>query len=180
MEQILDLKNGCNKTFKQVFDQYHAILYRYVFNKTKSDYFSQEIVQEVFFKLWKYRGSLNEDIPLNAQIFRIAKTLLINELKTSYNKQNFTSILEYNPPSVNGTSESIFHTELQQNLYHIVNNFPPVRKRVFEMSRFECLTYKEISQELNISIKTVENHINLALKHLKPLLTSLIVLILFG
>src|SRR6185312_13404206 len=126
---------------------------------------AEEVVQTTFFKLWKYRHTLNEELPLVTQLFRIARTTLINELKKLQHARVYNNYKQYS--SAEGYEHIVEETsyiETQLRLKLVVEMLPPVRKKVFELSRFHYLSHKEISQRLSLSRKTIETHINLALK----------------
>ncbi len=76
------------------------------------------------------------------------------------------------------SAEAVEVKELQRQIKQLVHDMPPVRRRVFELSRYEFKSYKEIAELLSLSIKTVENHMSLAIKHLRNLLTLLLLIYL--
>jgi len=91
-------------------------------------------------------------------------------------------VLKHEKPQENATgnvSESVEVKELQQRIKHAVHNMPPVRRRVFELSRYEFKSYKEIAELLSLSVKTVENHMALAIKHLRKALPLMVLLSLW-
>ncbi len=168
------LKNGDHFIFEQVFNDYHEKLYFYLVNKTNSHYLAEEITQITFLKLWQYRKNLNEELSLSIQIFRIAKTSLIDEVRK---RENFTRLQEevklnnYNDIQItNAGSEK----EIKQTLERAMQTMPKVRRKVFELSRIHGFSYKEIAEQLSISVKTVENHIGNALRQLRTFFTFLI------
>lgn len=181
MQNISYIKQGDLAVFKEVFHRYHQKLYFYVLGKTNSSFYAEEVVQLTFIKLWQYRASLNEDISIDAQIFRIAKTTLIDQIRK---QESSDKILKYyqNEGEVvenNQGPSNLDHQYLQEQLHLAMSDLPPMRRKVFELSRLHGLSYKEISDRLSISEKTVENHINHALKQLRhsfPLLSILLVL----
>jgi len=178
MPLIKRLKKSDTIAFKEAFNQYQPTLYNYILKKTQSAYLAEEVVQITFFKLWKYRHSLKEEIPLLNQLFRIAKTTLINKLKKEQSanayKKNTANLAEeaYEP-----VTEYISYAEAQSILQKLVEKLPPVRKKVFQLSRFHYMSHKQISAELSLSAKTIENHIHLALKFIKPFFMFVIVFI---
>lgn len=173
MSIIKSLKKDDNAAFSEAFNEYHNALYSYIIKKTQSDYIAEEVVQLTFFKLWKYRQSLKEDIPLLNQLFRIARTTLINELKKEQYANQFKEFKRHSSKNeYEHIIEQISYTETLTKLGELVNILPPVRKKVFELSRFKYMTNKEISEHLSISPKTVENHMTLALKFIKPFFVS--------
>lgn len=170
MSLISEIKEGNENTFREIFEQYERPLKNFIFEKTHSKYCAEEIVQLTFIKLWKYRKQLREDVKLSTQIFRIARTTIIDEMRRLKVKYKFEEYLNSLPlrSSESSGEKIILYKEMLVLLNELVETLPPMRKEVFVMSRFEFLSHKEISKKLNISTKTVENHINLALKHIKP------------
>jgi len=173
---IQEIKNGNEAVFKDVFISYSHKLYHYLLLKTRSEYLANEVTQLTFIKLWKYRQSLSESIPFSTQIFQIAKTTMIDELrKEERHKTNLKKL---------STADNIFKSEtenintdlhvkdLQYELDKAIDKLPPVRRKVFQMSRQEQLSHKEISSSLSISIRTVDKHIQLALQSLKPVVKN--------
>jgi RNA polymerase sigma-70 factor (ECF subfamily) len=166
---IKELKAGDEFYFKQVFDQYHQKLYFFILYKTKSEYIAEEVAQMAFTKLWQCRQTLQEEYTISTQLFRIATTVLIDFLRKYNNKDAVTSPLEGLDieKGVDSTNEKIGGVELQKRISEAVNEMPPVRKQVFEMSREQGMTYREIAETLSVSSKTVETHIYKALKQIK-------------
>ena len=166
---IKELKAGDEFTFKQVFDQYHQKLYFFILYKTKSEYIAEEVVQMAFTKLWQSRHTLQEEYTVSTQLFRIATTILIDFLRKYNAKDAVTSRLDVQEVErgIDSTNEKMSGAELQKTISKAVNELPPVRKQVFEMSREQGMTYREIAETLSVSSKTVETHIYKALKQIK-------------
>jgi RNA polymerase sigma-70 factor (family 1) len=166
---IKELKHGDEFYFRQVFDQYHQKLYFFILYKTKSEYIAEEIVQMAFTKLWQCRQTLQEEYTVSTQLFRIATTLLIDFLRKYNNKDAVTARLDALniEKGIDSTNEKVSGAELQKRISEAVNDLPPVRKQVFEMSREQGMSYREIAATLSVSSKTVETHIYKALKQIK-------------
>jgi RNA polymerase sigma-70 factor (family 1) len=166
---IKELKNGDEIYFRKVFDQYHQKLYFFILSKTKSEYIAEEVVQMAFTKLWQCRHTLQEEYAISTQLFRIATTVLIDFLRKYYNKDAVTTRLDVVniEKGVDSTTEKMSGAELQKRISEAVNDLPPVRKLVFEMSREQGMSYREIAATLSVSSKTVEAHIYKALKQIK-------------
>jgi RNA polymerase sigma-70 factor (ECF subfamily) len=164
--QIKALKDSSRECFNAVYVQYHAKLYQYIYNRTQSAYLAQEVVQLTFIKLWENRSKLSEEFTLDIQLFRIAKTILIDQLRKEKVK------LKYNDSVIN-TTEPVFEDnqvadrDTLKHIYDKLETLPPIRKKVFKLSRMQGLSYKQIAEELSISPKTVENHISKALKQIR-------------
>lgn len=162
------IKQGDLVIFKEVFQQYHQKLYFYVLSKTKSSFYAEEVVQITFIKLWQYRASLNDDISIDEQIFRIAKTTLIDQLRKQDSFYKLFAVIKNKDQSEPNQALTNFdQRELQQKLQTALSHMPPMRRKVFELSRVQGLSYKEIAAHLSLSEKTVENHIGHALKQLR-------------
>lgn len=164
---IAALKENNEIVFNEVFNDYHHKVYFYILAKTKSNYLAQEVTQLTFIKLWNYRDSLEKTLPVSTQIFRIAKTTCIDLLRKEANQAKLSIAGKTDAHLVNIVSDIAEGKEMERRLSDAVNKLPPVRRKVFQMSRFESKSYKEISQLLSLSEKTVENHIALAIKQLR-------------
>ena len=169
MHSIKELKDGNEFYFKQVFDQYHQKLYFFILYKAKSEYIAEEVVQMAFTKLWQCRQTLQEEYTVSTQLFRIATTILIDFLRKYNNKEAITGRLDGLDieKGTDSTNEKMRGAELQKRISEAVNDLPPVRKQVFEMSREQGMSYREIAATLSVSSKTVETHIYKALKQIK-------------
>ena len=169
MLNVKELKDGDEHYFKQVFDQYHQKLYFFILYKTKSGYIAEEVVQMAFTKLWQCRQTLKEEYTISTQLFRIATTILIDYLRKYNNKDAVTAGLDVVniEKGIDSTTEKMIGAELQKRISAAVNDLPPVRKQVFEMSREQGMSYREIAATLSVSSKTVETHIYKALKQIK-------------
>ena len=169
LKTIAALKEGDRVIFEAVFHQYHERIYLYIFHKTQSTYLAEETTQLTFIKLWQYRENLSEDYQLFTQLFRIARTTLIDLLR----KEEYRKGLEGKggmPAPADEVLDSMAAREMQKKMWEMVAQMPPVRKQVFTMSRMQHMTPVEIAQELSISVKTVEGHITRALKDLRGIL----------
>lgn len=169
MHSVKALKDGNEYYFRQVFDQYHHKLYFFILAKTKSEYIAEEVVQMAFTKLWQCRETLQEEYTISTQLFRIATTTLIDFLRKYNNKDAVTGRLDIHAieTGVDSTNEKVSGAELQKRISEAVNDLPPVRKQVFEMSREQGMSYREIAETLSVSSRTVETHIYKALKQIK-------------
>jgi RNA polymerase sigma-70 factor (family 1) len=165
MENIDALKNSCLTTFKMIYYQYHPKLYAYLLSKTSSAYIAEEVVQLAFIKLWNNRGNLSYEHTIDIQLFRIARTTLIDELRKDIVRNSH--INKIGQTITQSYTDSFEERETLKKVKQAIEMLPPMRKMVFKLSRFNHLTNAEIAEMLSISPKTVENHINLAIKELR-------------
>ncbi len=177
MNPITALIQGDRAIFEQVYRQYHKRVYFFVLKKTQSAYLAEETTQLCFIKLWQYRSTLSPAQALFTQVFRIARTTMIDLLRKQYNRQ----LLQSNPPAIAGEYtilEKLAGKEIQSALITAISEMPVMRRQVFVLSRIEGMSYRQIAQCLSISVKTVEGHISQALKELRKQLFILTLLAL--
>lgn len=170
---LYGLKNNDELALKAAFDSYHYPLFKYAFDKTKSADLAKDIVQLTFIKLWQYRNALREDIELSHQIFRIARTIMIDELRRVQTMRKIEGAVS-SQVFIEDVNESVSYNDAMHRLEELIRQMPPMRQRIFRLSRLNQYSYKEISEMLSISTKTVENHINLALKFIKPFFSTIV------
>ena len=165
---ICQLKAGDKQSFNKLFYLYERKLFNFSHKLLHSQEDAEEIVQEVFIRVWEHRTTLKEGLPFGAFIIRIAKNLIYNKAKRRVNEYAYkaycikhTNILRLT------TEDEVNFNALEALTSHFIEQLPPQRKTIFTMSRMRGLTNKEIASQLNVSTSTVENHINKALKSLK-------------
>jgi RNA polymerase sigma-70 factor (ECF subfamily) len=132
----------------------------------KNEAEAEELVQEVFTRIWEARSGLKEDLSFHSYIFTIA----FNIIKKHFRKKALTN--EYLNQQVYidldlQTTQQLDYNSLHAYLEDVVNMLPEKRKKIFQLSRFEGLKTKEIANELSISTKTVENQLTDALKFIR-------------
>jgi RNA polymerase sigma-70 factor (ECF subfamily) len=164
---VQKLAKGNMQAFNQLFEQYSTKLYYFAYGYLKSKEDAEELVQEVFIKIWEKRNDLKQEYDLQSYIFTIA----YNQVKKYFRAKNIVNkYLEYAKqeqakPLV--TEPEISYTELNGVISNLINRMPEKRKLVFIKSRIEGKNIPEISEEMQISKKTAENHLHTALKFLK-------------
>lgn len=150
--------------FQELFLVWNRKIYHYAFRKTSSTFIAEETVQRVFIKLWHNLHHKQVDISIEAQLFCISKSVLIDILKEE-RRRHMAALSSDDIVAHEETPLEVFRLkEVELQLNQVIDQMPKARREVFRMSRFENLSYKEIAQRLSISPKTVENHIALALR----------------
>lgn len=165
------LKQNDKEAFNLLFYMYAEKLFKFsmtFFNTTDE---AEEIVQEVFLKIWSNRKSISNPSTFNAYIYTIAKNLIFNNLKKNIYKKKYESYLYSNPqPNQNDTENEVIYEETLNQIETALDLLPKKRKEVFLLSRRDGLKNKEIAEKLDISVKTVETHMSLSLRFLKEIL----------
>ncbi|GAB3425888.1 sigma-70 family RNA polymerase sigma factor [Niabella aquatica] len=160
------IKDGDEAAFGEVYYEYFPKLLNYLYSKTQSRFLAEEVTQITFIKFWENRLRINEELPVEVQLFRIAKTSLIDEIR----KQNnlIAAVKHLSKRSVSGELwDQLQLREINAIFQKGIEEMPPVRKKIFTLSRMEGYANKQIAEELSISMKTVEKHITLAIKQLR-------------
>lgn len=180
MDLVNQLQREGLPAFKQLYNAYHRRVYNYIYSKTKSEYLAEEVVQLTFIKIWERRMSFPENINLAALVFQVANSALVDLIRTFEKKSHLTVFgQELGSKGSTEVLPVLFLKETQQKLDLLIESLPPTRRKVFRLSRFEEMSHKEIACKLSISTKTVENHINLALKYIRPFFSHFMLGLLF-
>ena len=163
--RITEIKKGSREAFYTVFHEYNAKLYQYIYRCTRNAWYAEETVQLSFIRLWEKREGLSDDYSLSTQLFRIAKSTLIDLSR----KEKLRDTRELSDTFVSGPTESerLLYKEQLEKALSAIEELPDQSKKVFRLSRLEDLSHKEIGARLSISPKTVESHITRALRHLR-------------
>lgn len=171
MTQISAIQQGSESCFTQVYRDFHAKLFHYFLKKTKSDEIATELVQLAFIKLWRFKHTLSEDYSLDTQLFNMARGCLVDYLRQhAIQKAKFIHIdIE---TDINMLIQPDMNFEISDYFNNAIKSLPPVRKKVFILSRLQGLTYPEIAQQLSISINTVEDHMSKAFRKIKHISSS--------
>lgn len=172
---------GDEKMFEQVFKEHFKNLHGYACAIVKDEDTGEEMVQQVFYRIWKDRSVLNVQTTLKAYLYRAVHNECLNHLKHDKVKAGYQMHAVHVMKRAQGTSadSKIAYSELQKKLQRAMNELPEQCRTIFQLSRFEELKYKEIAYLLGLSVKTVENQMGKALKLLRLKLVDFLPLILF-
>lgn len=170
------LKDGKAWALEELFESYHIKVFNFCYAYLNSKEETEEVVQDVFVKVWTYRDQIKSELSINGLLFKIAKNLTLNKLRDNQRKQEVSLDNVLRP--CNCTEETILFRELERELLKAIETLPPRRKQVFKLSRFNGLSNKEISEQMRISVNTVEGQMRKAIKHLNDYLDCAVLLIL--
>ncbi len=166
---VAAVKRGDLKAYEQLFMHYYPIVRAFVLGFVKIDEQAKDIAQDVFMKLWQYRGSLDAAKPIKPYIFLLARREVCSYFrnKQTVMEQNFSGggFLPAMPDD--STQQNLDAGELSAVVGRILESMPPQRRRIFSMSRKEGLSDAEIAERLGLSVRTVNKHIELALKDIR-------------
>ena len=128
---------------------------------------AQDVVQSVFATLWEQRDRIDRIVSLDAYLYRMTKNTLFNHLKHRAIVRRYEQ-----EPTETPLSDPASTADLMAFIKQAIDEMPPQRRRVFCMSRFEDLSYEEISDQLHISIRTVQYHVSAALAQLRKTISE--------
>jgi len=171
---ITDLAKDDEASLEELFGYYYPRLFNFSRSFLKIEEGIDDIIQEVFIKIWQNRKKINSTVTFNSYIFTITRNLLLNELRSRFNNEktkeeirNLSLAKEYS------SMEQIEYCDLKETVDNLVSELPERQKEIFVLSRIEGLSHKEIAEKLKISTKTVEYHITLAVRFLRNKLKDL-------
>jgi RNA polymerase sigma-70 factor (family 1) len=171
---VSQLRNNNTRAFDSLFRKYSDKLYSFSFSLLKNDEDSREIIQEVFLKIWHKRNDIDPSKSFKSFLFTITYNLIMDSLRQRLKEKEYRKFLEYyfefKEISINSELD---YEILKREIVNAVEELPYKRKNIFKLSREKEMSYREIAEELGIKIKTVENQINLALKHIRSRISKL-------
>ncbi len=166
-----EIKAGNKGAFDSLFRLYYQDLCRYALFMSCNADDSEEIVQEMFFKLWQNHKQISIPVAVKSYLYTSIKNAVFNKLKHEKIKSAYikeTQLQEYDLDS----SEIMENAESLSNISNAIEQLPQKRREIFIMCKMDGLKYREIAKKLDISIKTVENQMGEALKFLREKLTN--------
>ena len=162
---LLALKNGSQQGMKEIFNQYYKYLLVTVSHYVVDTEKAKDIVQDVFFELWKKRETIEVQSSLKAYLRRAAVNRSLNFIKSQKRFEFGDTVLEMGlADREERADERLEALDLQQVINVAVDKLPERCRLVFLLSRKENLSHKKIAERLEISVKTIENQMTKALK----------------
>lgn len=173
------LVNRDEATFEQVFKTHFKNLHAYACSYVGDEADAEEIVQQVFFKLWERAENISINSSVAAYLYRAVHNESLNHLKHKKVRSDHRLHVAYRMNQETDTaSGKVQHQELEERFREALKELPEQCRTIFQMSRFEDLKYREIADRLDISVKTVENQMGKALKILRAKLVDFITLLI--
>ena len=159
------------QAFENYYKEHYKIFFLAACNYLRDAGLAQEIVNDVFIRLWETADTIRIESSLKSYIYRSIINASLNALDRSKREQQHQKELSHRPEN-NFEFKGLEEDELKVRLYEAIDQLPEQCRKVFRMSRFEELKQQEIADRLGISIKTVKNHITHALKQLNKALSD--------
>ena len=167
------------KAFEQVFKEHYKPLHAYAFTLLKDDAAAEEMVQNVFCKLWERTETLSIPGPLGAYLYRAVHNESLNYLKHQKVRSEHSLRVSYHMDSRGESAHrKVQVKELEEKIRVALSELPEGCRTVFQLSRFEDMKYHQIADTLGISVKTVENQMGKALRLLRTRLAEFLTLLI--
>ncbi|CAA9235901.1 MAG: hypothetical protein AVDCRST_MAG56-1195 [uncultured Cytophagales bacterium] len=178
------LQQGDKKAFDALYGRYWRKLYLLAYQKLRSRELAEELVQDLFISLWTKRESLQITSSVGAYLGMAVRYMIIKFFQKERVHHQYEQTAALAPAYANTTEDEVFFNDLQEVIEQEINKLPEKCREVFQLSRHDHLSQKEISVKLHVSEKTVENHIGKALRllrlSLKDFITSVVLLFFLG
>ena len=165
---VIHLKSGDKRAFADIYGKYHRQIYMIALKYLKDEELAQDIVQEIFIKLWTYRENLKEELSLKGFLLRSAHNLIMNTIRNK--KTAILKHVEIGRSSLNSKNPGEDKLILSEYLLIAekgINELSPARQTIFRMRSAQCLSNEEVATKLGLSINTVKFQFSQASKFLR-------------
>lgn len=180
-ELIRELKLGSQKAFDIIYKMYFRRLYTYCFKFVKSEEDAEEIVQDVFLRLWKMRMEIRQEETLQSLLFIISKSYLIKAFHRRINSQIFEDYIEYKErlSSDEETDSIIEYEEYLKMIKNELGKLSKTQRKVIELAKIQQYSISDTAKCLSLSEQTVRNQLSIGLRTLKLLMSKNVTILLF-
>ncbi len=165
-------------TFENVFRSHFKNLHIYACSIVKDEVIGEEMVQNVFCKLWEKRDQLQVQGSIKSYLYRSVHNESLNWLKQQKGRARHHTYIASQGTTVQPATDGASYSELKKKVLSVMDELPEQCRMVFHLSRFEELNYQEISETMGITVSTVKNHMNKALRVLRSRLTDYLPILL--
>ena len=170
-----------DKLFEQLFKDHYKALHAYAATILKDADLAEEVVQQMFLKFWEKRELLVIATSIKAYLYKCVYNDSLNYLKHENVKKKYQDFTQLTANTLSEfASAKAELNELEIKLREALNELPEQCRTIFQLSRFEELKYREIADQLGLSIKTVENQMGKALRILRLKLVDFLILVILG
>lgn len=164
---VKELNQGSALAFDELFHKYFDKVYHFAFSILKTTEDAEEIVQGAFLTIWEKRKSIDSQMSVKSLLFTIAYNLTMDYFRAKNKERKYREYMLIHA-SLNYDPEQLFLSEESNSqLKIIVEELPPKQREIFTLRQDKNLSYREISQKLMLSTKTVEKNISLAIKYIR-------------
>lgn len=157
------------KKFEQVFNQSSGKIFNFVLGVTNGNrYLAEEVTQTAFQKLWEQLDAQTTVEYMNSYLFTTAKNILFNHSRHETVRWIYQNYLKENSSESELTTDQTIDKDFMlQYIRELLDEMPPMRRKVFEMSKLEYMSKKDIADKLNLSVSTIETHLQLGVRFMR-------------
>ena len=178
---LIDIINGDRKAFESFFYEHKDRVNTIALTYTANQFIAEEIVQDVFLRVWKNRAKLNEIESISSWLYTITRNLSLTAIKKIAKEGlHNQDLISHLPFQVNDSDDRINEYSLKKLLEEALQTLSPQQKKIFELSRLKGYDREQISGLLNIAPATVSVHLTIALRNVRAFLSSHLDLISVG
>ncbi|QVY67594.1 RNA polymerase sigma-70 factor [Polaribacter sp. Q13] len=163
----INIKKDDEKAFKTLFDRYYKKLVDYSFSFTHNLQEAEDIVQQTFITLWTNRKKINTEKSIKSYLYRITQNSYIDTYRKQKHKESFFDEIKERALSNRINDDDDLIEQRISKLKIVIESLPEKCKEILKMNKFQGLKYKEIADQLDISVKTVESHMHTAFKKIR-------------
>jgi len=178
-EVLEKIQSGNESAYEMIFRTFYQPLCRYAYSFLEDKEEAEEVVQSAFITVWEKRKSIDIQTSLKSYLYRMVRNGCLNVIKHEKVKQQHVAHeMAVTEVSYESVSQKVYASELESKITEALKALPEQCRLVFQLSRFEELKYQEIADQLQISVKTVENHMGKALRIMREQLKEYLPLFL--
>lgn len=173
------LKEGDEKAFTAIYIRYNKMLYVLAYKYLKDSFRAEDIVQQVFLKLWEARSLFAGAINLRNYLYTSAKNLILNEIRDNFSdmEKNY-AVIQNTPEFEDKLQSALEEKDLFQHFYKILAELPEQKRKVCLLKIRDNLSNQEVADKLHISVPTVKSHYSQAVKLLRDKMGRLLGILL--
>ncbi|MFH6993924.1 RNA polymerase sigma factor [Flavobacterium sp. FlaQc-48] len=164
---LYELSQGSELAFTQLYNQYKNVVFSTALKITKSRVLAEEVVQDVFLKIWQNHENLAEIANIENYLFIISRNHIFDMIKKIARDSAVVTNVNYKSTSANDTDEAIKDDQYNVILNQIVEQLPPQQQKIYKMAKWDGLSHQKIGEDLGISTETVKKHMAQALKFVR-------------
>lgn len=180
---LYELSQGNELAFTKLYNEYKNVVFSTALKITKSRMLAEEVVQDVFLKIWQNHKNLAEITNIENYLFIISRNHIFDMIKKIARDTSLVVDSNYKNTSTNDTEDAIKDDQYNIILNQIVGQLPPQQQKIYKMAKWDGLSHQKIGEDLGISTETVKKHMAQALKFVRtkisPYMNMFMTLFLF-
>lgn len=177
MSLLQNIKDGDELAFRQFYEVYKEKLFNYFLKRTNFSCDAEDLLQNTFLRVWRYRASLNANYLPDQQLFHIARTVFIDYTRRQNKVENIRRASEKMDISQQPLQEAMMEN---RQLQSVLLKMPELRRKAFVLNKIEGYSYREIADVLSVNVKSVDNNISRALKQIRKAMLSFAIFFFFS